>query len=90
MTMWQSAVGVPGHLVHIVPCRDLEASLVAAVEIGVRIVSNVEESIALLYYRTRTPHCGLNPAPYRVVASRYLSKRVVMKLIACSVHPHEV
>ena len=73
MTMWQSVVGVPGHLVHIVPCRDLEASLVvvvAAVEIGVRITLNVEESIALLYYRTGTPHCGLNPAPYRVVASR--------------------
>jgi hypothetical protein len=69
MTMWQSVVGVPGHLVHIVPCRDLEASLVvvAAVEIGVRITLNVEESIALLYYRTGTP---LSPAPYRVVASR--------------------
>lgn len=69
MTMWQSVVGVPGHLGRIVPCRDLEASLVvvAAVEIGVRITLNVEESIALLYCRSGNP---LNPAPYRVVASR--------------------
>lgn len=92
MAMWQSGVGVPGYLVHIVPCRDLEASLlVVAVEIGVRIALNVEESIVLLYYRTGTPLCGPSAAPYRVVASRCLSKRVVMvKPIASSLHPHEV
>lgn len=91
MTSWQSVVGVPGHVVHIVPCRDLEASLlVVAVEIGVRITLSVEESIDLLYHRTGTPHYGLNLAPYLVVASRCLSKQAVMvKPIACF-HPHEV
>ena len=81
---------VPGHLVHIVPGRDLEASLVAAVEIGVRIVLYVEESIALLlYYHTGKAHC-LGPGPYQVVALRCLSKRAVMvKPIACSLHPDE-
>ena len=51
MAMVQS-VDVPGHLVHDVRCRDLEMSLAAAVEIAVRIVSNVEESIVLLPYWT--------------------------------------
>jgi hypothetical protein len=43
--MWQS-VFVPGHLVLDVRCRDLEV----AVEIAVRVVLNVEESIVPLPY----------------------------------------